>query len=640
MLPIMKTMTKLELLNLNGQLPSPKGAALAILEICRREDASTDEIARVVQTDPALAGRLLRLANSAAHAGRPIVAIPEAVMRLGLGVVRGLAVGFSLVDQYQTGACRAFDYPHFWSHSLLMAVAMQELGRVTRVTSPDEVFACGLMSRIGCLALASIYPTEYAELLERKTTGGKLAELERQVLQVDHNELTATILTDCGIPHALVEPVYYHEAPESSGFTEGSRPYRLAHLFYHAKQLADLGLAQDAQRSRIVPELMLLGGKIGLNVEDLGDLVDRIYTHWRDWGTLLNVPANILPTFAEMVAAPPPPSGAEDISTSLRVLVVEDEPTSRMLLEEVLGSILGPGVYSAVNGQEALAMALEVMPQIVITDWLMPVMDGLELCRALRATEWGQSMYVIMLTSVEAEEEIVDAFEAGVDDYMTKPVNARAIRARMRAAMHYVKLLENWERDRAQLKHFAAELALSNRKLEHYALTDLLTGLQNRRAGMDSLAQAWSAATRSGQPLTVMMIDIDRFKGVNDSHGHAVGDKVLMEVARVIRDSARKGDSVCRMGGEEFLMVCPNTELKPALYAAERLRQKVRAMRIRVGEVEIQTSISIGAASKETPMTEADALVNAADKALYAAKHAGRDRISVISGGKVHCGPS
>jgi diguanylate cyclase (GGDEF)-like protein len=152
---------------------------------------------------------------------------------------------------------------------------------------------------------------------------------------------------------------------------------------------------------------------------------------------------------------------------------------------------------------------------------------------------------------------------------------------------------------------------------------------------MNDLAQAWSAANRSGQPLAVMMIDIDRFKSVNDTYGHAVGDKVLTEVAGAIRDAARKDDSVCRMGGEEFLVVCRNTTLKSTLQAAERLRKKVKALKITAGAAELRISISIGVASKEPDMAEADTLVNAADKALYAAKLAGRDRTCVITRGEV-----
>lgn len=630
----------IEQFRLNGQLPSPKGVALAIMALCRHEDCTTQDIARVVQSDPALSARLLRLANSASHAGRPVVAIPEAIQRLGLLAVRQVAVGFSLVDQYTKGSCAAFDYPRFWSHSLLMAVAMQELGNLNRVAAPDELFACGLMAHIGNLALSTIYPVEYAQLLAQSASPAKLAELERQRLQVDHNALTAAILADCGIPNNLVEPVSFHESPQSSGFAEGSRPYQLVHLLYHAMRVADLGVAPDAERNAIISELMLLGGKIGLNAEDHGTLIDQILACWKDWGEMLKVPAGTLPTFASMAAAPAPASVNDFLSTSVRVLVVEDDPSSQLLVVRALASLFGKNVHAAANGQEALALALEVMPQIVITDWHMPVMDGLEFCRALRATEWGQSIYVIMLTGAEAEQEIIEAFDAGVDDYVTKPLNVRALRARLRAALHYVKLLENWDRDRAQLKQFAAELALSNRKLEHFALTDLLTGLPNRRAGMNALANAWSAANRGGHDVTVMMIDIDRFKSVNDTYGHAVGDTVLIEVAAVIRNTARKDDSICRIGGEEFLMVCHHTDLKSTLLAAERLRHAVRNLRVKTDAAVIQTSVSIGVATKEPAMPDVDALVKASDMALFGAKHGGRDRTCVITGGKVHCGNS
>lgn len=637
-----ESLSKIEQLRLNGQLPSPKGVALTIMEICRREDATTEAIARVVQTDPALSGRLLRLANAAAaNVGRPVAAIPDAIMRLGLGTVRQVAMGFSLVDQYQEGPCKAFDYERFWSHSLLMAVAMRALGSLSRIGSPDELFACGLMARIGCLALATIHPVEYGELLQKCADEAQLVALERQHLQADHNDFTTAILCDCGMPKALVEPVHYHEAPDSSGFTDGSRPHQLVHLLYHAKRLADMALAHEAERTGIISELMLLGGKLGLDANDLGGLVDRIVEQWREWGELLKVKSNALPPFAAMAAAPAPKVEAQPtLYSPMRVLLVEDDPTTRVMMEAVLTNMAGRQVFTAGDGREALAMAVEVLPQIVVTDWLMPVMDGIELTRALRATDWGQSMYVIMLTGVDTEEEVVQAFEAGVDDYVTKPVNMRSLRARMRAALHYVQLLEAWERDRVQLKQFAAELAISNRKLEHYALTDLLTGLPNRRAGMDRLNQVWSAANRFGQGLAVMMMDIDRFKDVNDTHGHAVGDKVLADVGRLIHGTARKDDHVCRVGGEEFLVICQNTDLKSSVLAAERLRQKVKSARIRIGEVELQTTISIGVAYKEAGMADADSLVIAADRALYAAKQSGRNRTCFSVDGKLTCGPA
>ncbi|MBK7814067.1 MAG: HDOD domain-containing protein [Rhodocyclaceae bacterium] len=630
-------MSKIEQLRLNGQLPSPKGVALAIMELCRREDASIEAVTRVVQTDPALAARLLRLANAAAlRAARPVAAVPDAVMRLGMAAVRQVAMGFSMVDQHRHGQCEGFDYDRFWSHSLLMAVAMQALAARSRAGSPEEMFTCGLMARIGCLALATVYPAEYAALLRQNPNERDLAALERQHLRADHHEFTAAILEDCGVPHALIEPVIHHEDPDTSGFTEGSRPHRLAHLFHHGKRIADMGLAPETERSGLISELMLLGGKLGLDANEQGSLIDGIVAEWRQWSELLKVPAGALPSFAAMAAAPAPKNAERQaMHPSMRVLLVEDEPASRMLMEKLLADIVGPNVHSATNGSEALALALEIMPQIVVTDWLMPVMDGVEFCKALRATDWGQSMYVIMLTGVDNEDEVTRAFEAGVDDYVTKPLKVRSLRARMRAALHYVQLLDAWESDRAKLKQFTAELAISNRKLEHYAMTDLLTGLPNRRAGMDVLGQAWSGASRSGHGLAVMMIDIDRFKGINDTHGHAVGDKVLTRVGKLIRASARRDDHVSRIGGEEFLVICHNADLQAVLHAAERLRQKVGSEVIEADGVGLKTSISIGVASKKDGMTNADALIAAADRALYAAKQNGRDRTCLNAGGKL-----
>jgi diguanylate cyclase (GGDEF)-like protein len=403
--------------------------------------------------------------------------------------------------------------------------------------------------------------------------------------------------------------------------------------------MADLGLSDETQRHGNVSELLLLGGKIGLDAAALGEVFDRVVRQWRDWADLLKIPASHLPSFDAMTRAPVPRPEQETgkAHSRTRVLLVEDDPETLMMTQGVLTHLLGGIVHTAGNGREALALALEVMPQIVITDWLMPAMDGLEFCRALRATDWGESMYVIMLTGEDTEEKIIAAFEAGVDDYVVKPVNGRALGARLRAALHYVKLLEAWEGDRAQLKEFATELAISNRRLEHAAMTDVLTGLPNRRAGMAALSRFWSASQRTTQPVAALMIDVDRFKSINDQHGHAVGDQVLQEVARAIQSAARKDDSVSRIGGEEFLLVCHNADARVALLAAERLRRIVKALRIIIAGVEIQTTVSIGVASREAGMASEENMLLAADKALYAAKNNGRDRVCLYVQGRTHC---
>lgn len=617
-------------LNITTALPSPKGVALALLEACRQEDVTIAEITKLIQTDPALSGRLIQRANATKQTSRAVSSISDAVSRVGLTAVKQLAMGFSLIDQYQQSTNKGFNYQEFWSHSLLMAIAMQELGKVTRISAPDELFACGLMMRIGCLALASIYPDTYSELLQKQSSSITLNQLEQQYLQTDHNELTAAMLINFGFPTIFVESIYYHEIPEESGFSEGSRPYQIVHLLYLAKQIADFALTKECERNQHISQLILLGGKIGLDTETFSAFIDQIIQEWHSWGEILKIPVMDFPhSFQKMMnASAPRPENAAN-AASLRILLVEDDPSSLILTKELLSNVLGHTVFTTSNGQQALALAMEVLPHIVITDWMMPVMNGLELTKSLRTTEWGQNLYVVMLTSIEDEEEVIKAFDAGVDDYVTKPINIRSFRARLRAAWHYRQLQESWERDREQLKRFAAELAVTNRKLEYYALTDMLTELPNRRSGMETLVETWSVANRSNQLMAVMLLDIDHFKAINDTYGHAVGDKVLKEISIIIRKTARKGDTFCRMGGEEFLIVCQlgNSDAKSIVLFAERLRQQVSQQQINIGEIHIQITISIGVALKEPCMKSEDHLVNAADKALYAAKNAGRNRV-------------
>lgn len=267
----------------------------------------------------------------------------------------------------------------------------------------------------------------------------------------------------------------------------------------------------------------------------------------------------------------------------------------------------------------------------------MPVMNGLELTQTLRTTEVGQKMYIIMLTNLEDEEKITDAFEAGVDDYITKPINIRIFRARLRAAWHYRRLQESWEQDQSQLKQFAAELALSNRKLEQAALTDILTELPNRRAGLDALTRTWNASNRSNHLMATLLIDIDHFKSINDKYGHDIGDAVLKEVATTIHSIARSGDFFCRLGGEEFLVICQdkNTDEKSIIIFAERLRKQVSNKLITATHKAIHVTISIGIALKEPTMNNAEQLVKTADKALYAAKDGGRNKVFFAKKGQI-----
>lgn len=615
---------------LQRRLPSPSNVALAIMDACQRESASVQDVVSKVQADPALVGRLLAQANAAAMGGRAVASAGEAVRRLGLATVRRLTLTFSLLDEYGRGRCTHFDYAAFWSHSLLMGLALSDIGGQQRLGSPEDLFTCGLLARIGSLGLATAYPDVYGKLLSSGAQGAELARLEQQDLQLDHTRLSYLMLQQWGFPDALTEPVLFFENLSSTSYAVGTRGWSLVHALHLALQVADFIVASPKNQVTRLTEFAVAAGKVGWESDALGQCVDRVAAQWRVWGERLNVPTTTPPDFASIASAAAKPERDEDAHL-LRVLIAEDDPIILGMLQAWLLENEGHTVMTAGNGRDALVRALDFKPHVMLTDWRMPVMDGIAMCKVLRKSEWGQKIYVLMLTSADQEDDLVTAFEAGVDDYLTKPVNLRALSARLKAAWRYVRLRETWETDHARITGMLAELAQSNRRLQLAALTDPLTQLANRRAGMNALTQAWSSAVRHGHLLTVISIDIDHFKSVNDAAGHAAGDKVLQEVALCLRDASRQEDTVCRWGGEEFLLVSPNMSLEDAIRVAERLRSTIDAMQIQFGNQVFHVTASFGLAACDTSVGNLDNLLANADQALYLSKSAGRNCVSVFS---------
>jgi diguanylate cyclase (GGDEF)-like protein len=629
--------SRFEELKASGLLPSPKGVALAVMRLAQDESTTNAEMARTIKADPALSGRIVKAANTVQFGGRrPVAAIPEAIVVLGLSTVRQLALGFSLVSDYRSGKCDGFDYDAFWSRSLVTALAMQGIITRVRVGVPEECFLLGLLSRIGCLALASLYPDEYGALIKSHGARGmvELAFSEKQAFATDHNELTAALLSDWGLPRVLVDPALHHEDPASGKFAEGSRGFVLVHALHLATYLADLCLAPPAARAALLPNLFLLGTRIALDAEKVAAIADEALCNWEDWSKLLDVPVppvrslDDLAAAAESAAAAEPREAEPRGRPKLRLLVVDDDRSVLMLLEKLL-THAGYTVFTAINGREALHTAMECRPQLIVADWIMPEMDGLAFCRALRRTKIGRGVYLVLLTGIEDDARLVEAFEAGVDDYVLKPINPKMLLARLRAGERVVSLQSEVESDREEIRRFAAELAMTNRRLQEAALLDPLTGIPNRRYAMDRIQQEWSAAERGARPLACMLIDVDHFKRINDTHGHDVGDLVLQRIADTLKHSARTQDVICRIGGEEFLVVCPDTDASAASQCAERLRQAVGAMHIALGSAPLTLTISIGVAAMDAGMTGPDSMIKASDQAVYAAKQAGRNRICV-----------
>jgi two-component system, cell cycle response regulator len=631
------TNAKLEELKTSGHLPSATGVARQIMKLGHQDDLSASEIARVIKADPALSARLVKAANRGVTLSRrPVASVPDAVLVLGLRAVRHLALGFSLISNHSEGLCRGFDYTGFWARSLGTAVSFSALATRVRSAPPEEAFVCGLLSRMGTLALTTLYPEEYSSVLRQHKANPEvpLTQLERDAFAIDHNELTAALLTEWGLPKSMVDAAFHHENPERCGFAEGSRDEVSARALHFAARLGELCLAREEERTTVYPTLRLQAAQLGLDGEASVKLLDEIAKEWLEWGHILDLDSMSVPLIADAAvgtrhSSDRDASGTDsEPSVKLRVLVVDDDPAVLIQLRKMLAAE-GHTVSTASNGQEALDMALQVDPQVIVTDWVMPHMDGVTLCKSLRETMLGRGIYIVVLTTFEDDARLVEAFDSGADDYLRKPVSARVLMARLRAGQRVLQLHEELERDREEMRRFAADLAIANRRFKEAALTDSLTGFPNRRYVLDRLEQEWASARRSGRPFACLLLDIDHFKLVNDTYGHDMGDKVLKHTAEVLKRSARGHDTIARLGGEEFLVVLPDTDEKGALICAERLRSAVEHSPFVAGQLSLSVTVSIGLSLWHRELSSSEALIKAADQAVYAAKQAGRNRICV-----------
>ena len=307
-------------------------------------------------------------------------------------------------------------------------------------------------------------------------------------------------------------------------------------------------------------------------------------------------------------------------SDSFPILVVEDDPVSRRILEKSLAKG-GMQVVTAENGREALDLLEKTFFPIVITDWMMPELDGLELCQRIRKMEWPSYVFIILLTARGEVDDIITGLDAGADDYLTKPFNKAELKARLRAGTRILDLYD---------------------KINKLSITDPLTQCFNRGYLMKSLTKEIKRSIRYKNDLFIVMSDIDHFKNINDSYGHHVGDLVLKDFASLIMNSFRdEVDWLARYGGEEFILVLPETGRDGTWQAAERLRQKVSEMVIPAKGEKIQITASFGISGFEghnsVSNISANALIEEADKCLYQAKGEGRNRVVLTALDKTFC---
>jgi two-component system, cell cycle response regulator len=295
-----------------------------------------------------------------------------------------------------------------------------------------------------------------------------------------------------------------------------------------------------------------------------------------------------------------------------KIVLADDSPFFRRLVEDALAREEYMLLF-AKNGREAIDFVTVHEPAVVITDWEMPDVTGLELCEQIRRDNHAYT-YIILLTSNTNKDQLIRGLDAGADDYLTKPFDRGELLARIRVGR--------------RISELHRQVQARNKMLEELALTDALTGLPNRRAVEHWVARELSAAARHGFPLWVVMADLDRFKSINDAHGHDAGDQVLKKFAAILKGNTRASNMCGRIGGEEFVLVLGHSDRAGVQIAIERVRQELEAQTFTINGATIRVTASFGIAgfhNRRAP--EFAQLLRTADGALYAAKALGRNRI-------------
>jgi len=302
----------------------------------------------------------------------------------------------------------------------------------------------------------------------------------------------------------------------------------------------------------------------------------------------------------------------------VKILIADDSIVSRHLLEATLRK-WGYEVMVACDGAEALELLQrEGAPSLIILDWMMPGMTGVEVCRRIRQRDSEPYTYILLLTSKNEKEDLIEGMDAGADDYITKPFDQNELQVRLRAGIRLVDL--------------QSQLLKAREDLREQATRDSLTRLWNRSSILGELTRELARSEREARPLGVVIVDLDHFKQVNDTYGHLAGDAVLREAARRMQNGIRQYDSIGRYGGEEFLILFPSCSEEDCVAQADRLRKQLAQTEMSVNDSLLRVTASFGVTiAMPGEVRTQEALIRKADEALYVAKRSGRNRVEVLS---------
>lgn len=320
---------------------------------------------------------------------------------------------------------------------------------------------------------------------------------------------------------------------------------------------------------------------------------------------------------------------AEKAAAQFRVMVVDDVANNLKVVSSML-SQMGYTTTFAASGRQALERLADFQPDLILLDLMMPEMDGIEVCRAIKAMPRFEAVPIIFVTASHEVNHLEEAFEAGAVDYITKPFKRIELVARVKTHLKLKYVTDELRCKSEALLHKNQELQIVMNQLKTLATTDPLTGVHNRRFLQDKINQEWQRASRYSHPFGLLILDLDNFKIVNDSYGHKVGDAVLCSVVQSVKTVIRQIDTFARYGGEEFAVLLPETSIEQVLDVAERIRWAIEQTPIAREPHTVYITTSIGASTYLPQDTSPDEVFKRADQGLYQAKQSGKNQCCLI----------
>lgn len=568
-----------------GHLPTPSSAALRLYQLIQSEDSEIPEIAAAIKGDVSLTVRLLHIANRpcGSYVRRSVASIEEALMRVGTQSVAALAVGLSVLDDAQTVVpSEAKVYLGFCRRALAAAVVAEWLASQPGVpVNAADLFTCALLARIGQLALLRFYPQSYADLMGQEGSSADLLARERNQLGIDHQVITLALLREWGFPDVLIKAIRLSEEDHETEW-DNDRLHRMGQLLQSSWEIAPaLEWQQTLQLGPHIQRTMAVLGHT-LGDSDIQAMVTALLSRWREWEGMRHR------------------SQANTVSSNM-----PDESRFSVLLVGVAPSKARE--WSIALAEQSFATASvathqEVIPLVAVgqIDVIVLQMPDAEQpwssTRRQLISSWLIDMpreALIILPDGENDAQVpTELLDVGIGAVLPSDVSGAWLVAQVKRLANQVTLAKTLAMERQSHRRVLSELVSTTRKLHTQTLTDPLTGLSNRRMADAFLKRHWAQLERRQTPLSCLIIDLDNFKQINDQFGHDAGDMALRTFSAVLKHQVRQEDLAVRLGGDEFLVVCPLARQQDLEMLRQRLLGATAQLKLDTGPLQFSMGIA------------------------------------------------